>query len=85
MQKVLDKCQPIDVTLGYVLGSMRVSIKGVTNDGGDCSLKIEHEIERGQKEMTCMIPHAEMSTWTYWKRGDGLDAVEQIISYCTIK
>ena len=85
MQKVLDKCQPFDVVVGYVLGSMRISIKGLTNDGANCSLNVEHEIERGQTNMTCMIPLAKMSTWTNWKRGDGLDAVEQIIKYCAVK
>jgi hypothetical protein len=85
MQKVLNKCQRFDVALGYVLGSMRVSIKGVINDGGNCSLNLQHEIERGLTKMTCMIPLATMSTWTNWKRGDGLDAVEQIIKYCTVK
>ena len=85
MQQVLNKCQPFDVALGYVLGSLRVSIKGVINDGGNCSLNLQHEIERGQTKMTCMIPLAKMSTWTNWKRGDGLDAVEQIIKYCKIQ
>lgn len=85
MQKVLDKCQPFDVVVGYVLGSMRISIKGVTNNGADCSLNVEHEIERSQTNMTCTIPHTKISAWTNWKRGDGLDAVEQIIKYCTIK
>ena len=84
MQKVLDKCQPFDVVVGYVLGSMRISIKGLTNDGANCSLNVEHEIERSQTNMTCMIPLTKISTWTNWKRGDGLDAVEQIIKYCTI-
>jgi len=85
MQKVLDKCQPFDLVVGYVLGSMRISIKGLTNDGANCSLNLQHEIERGQTKMTCMIPLANMSTWINWKRGDGLDAVEQIIKYCAVK
>jgi hypothetical protein len=85
MQKVLNKCQRFDVALGYVLGSMRVSIKGAINNSGNCSLNLQHEIERGLTKMTCMIPLAKMSTWTNWKRGDGLDAVEQIIKYCTVK
>ena len=84
LQKVLDKCQPFDLVVGYVLGSMRISIKGLTNDSANCSLNVEHEIERSQTNMTCMIPHTKISTWTNWKRGDGLDAVEQIIKYCTI-
>lgn len=84
LQKVLDKCQPFDVVVGYVLGSMRLSIKGLANDSANCSLNIEHEIERSQNHMTCMIPHTKISTLTNWKRGDGLDAVEQIIKYCTI-
>ena len=85
MQKFLDKCQPFDLVVGYVLGSMRISIKGLTNDGANCSLNLQHEIERGQTKMTCMIPLANMSTWINWKRGDGLDAVEQIIKYCAVK
>ena len=85
IQKVLDECQPFDVVLGYVLGSMRISIKGETNEGGGCSLNVEHEIERSQTNMTCTIPYTKISAWTIWKRGDGLDAVEQIIKYCTIK
>jgi hypothetical protein len=84
IQKVLDKCQPFDLVVGYVLGSMRISIKGLTNDGTNCSLNIEHEIERSQTDMTCMIPHTKISIWTNWKRGDGFDAIEQIIKYCTI-
>ena len=83
IQKVLDECQPFDVVLGYVLGSMRISIKGETNEGGGCSLNVEHEIERSQTNMTCTIPYTKISAWTNWKRGDGLDAVEQIIKYCT--
>jgi hypothetical protein len=84
IQKVLDKCQPFDLVVGYVLGSMRISIKGLTNDSANCSLNVEHEIERSQTNMTCMIPHTKISTWTNWNRGDGLDAIEQIIKYCTI-
>lgn len=85
LQKVLDKCQPFDVTLGYLLGSMRVSIKGVTNNGSNnCSLNLQHEIERGQTNMTCMVPLARLSSWTNWKRGDGPDAVDQIIKYCNV-
>ena len=85
MQKVLDKCEPFDVVIGYVLGSMRISIKGITNYGADCSLNIEHEIERSQTNMTCTNPHTKIPAWTSWRRGDGLDEVEQIIQYCTIK
>lgn len=85
LEKVLEKCQPFDVSLGYILGSMRVSIKGLTNDGGACSLNLEYEIERGQTNMTCMIPLAKMSSWTNWKRGDGYDAIEQISKYCSVQ
>ena len=84
MQKVLNKCQPFDVALGYVLGSMRVSIKGVINDSDNCSLNLQHEIERGQTNMTCTIPLSKMSTWTNWKKGDGFNAVDEISNYCAI-
>jgi hypothetical protein len=83
IEKIFEKCQPFDVLLGYTVGSMRVSIKGQTNDGA-CSLSIEHEIEMGLTNMTCMIPQTKMSSWTNWKRGEGLDAVEQIVNYCVI-
>lgn len=85
LQKVLEECRPFDVSLGYILGSMRISIKGVTIDGGACSLNLQYEIERGQTNMTCMIPLAKMPSWTNWKRGDGFDAIEQINRYCSVQ
>ena len=85
LQKVLGECRPFDVSLGYILGSMRVSIKGAIIDGGACSLNLEYEIERGQTNMTCMIPLVKMSSWTNWKRGDGYDAIEQISKYCSVQ
>ena len=86
LQKLLEKCQPFDVALGYVLGSMRVSIKGLNSSSGDnCFLSLKHEIERGETNMTCTIPLAAMSTWTSWKRGDGIDAVDQISNYCVVQ
>ena len=71
--------------LWYILGSMRVSINGAIIDGDACSLSLEYEIERGQTNMTCMIPLVKMSSWTNWKRGDGYDAIEQISKYCSVQ
>lgn len=84
IEKVFEKCQPFDVLLGYTVGSMRVSIKGQTNDSYSCSVSIEYEIEMGLTNMTCMIPLTKMSGWTNWKKGEGLDALEQIVNYCVI-
>src|SRR5262245_58643691 len=83
LQTVFEKCQPFDTTLGYALGSRRVLVRRLTNDGSDCSLNLAYEIEMGGSNLTCTIPLAKMSTWTNWKRGDGLDAVDQINKdYC---
>ena len=79
LQNVFESCQPFDAFLGYVLGSLRVSIKGITN--GDCYLNLGHEIERGQTNLSCTIPLDKISTWTNWKRGDGFDAIDQIAKY----
>ena len=84
IEKVFEKCQPFDVSLGYTVGSMRVSVKGQTNDGYSCSLSVEHEIEMGLTNMTCMIPLTQMVGWTNWKKGEGLDAIEQIVNYCVV-
>ena len=84
IEKVFEKCQPFDVLLGYTVGSMRVSIKGQTDDGYSCSVNVEQEIEMGLTNMTCMIPLTKMGGWTNWKNGEGLDAVDQIANYCVV-
>jgi len=80
LQNIFQSCQPFNVTLGYGLGSLGVSIKGIID--GDCRIGLEHEIERGLTNMSCTIPLDSMSAWKNWKRGDGLDAVSDIAKYC---
>jgi hypothetical protein len=82
LQRVLEKCQPFNASLGYVLGSMTISIKGLTGEGA-CTLSVVHEIEMGESKMICIVPQGKMSAWTNWKRGDGTDATEGILDYCT--
>jgi hypothetical protein len=82
LERVLERCRPFEATLGYVLGSMRISINGLSNGRDNCILSLGYEIERGQTNMTCTIPITKISTWTNWKGGDGLDAVDQIRNYC---
>jgi hypothetical protein len=82
LNKVLERCQPFNATLGYVLGSMRVSILGLKGDS-QCLLGLLYEIEGGQSNLTCSIPLAKIPAWTNWKRGDGLDTLDQIRNdYC---
>lgn len=79
--KVFQNCQRFDTSLGYVLGSLRVSIKGIS--GNDCHIDLLYEVERGQSNMTCLIPLDRKPLWSNWKRGDGFDAIDDIINYCT--
>jgi hypothetical protein len=81
IETILEGCKPFNYSLGYILGSLRISINGPTGEGA-CSVNMYYEIERGQSNMTCMIPLGYLPSWTNWKRGDGLDSINQIVKYC---
>lgn len=81
VETMLHGCRPSNYSLGYILGSLRIFINGPSSEG-DCSVNLYYEIERGQSNMTCVIPIDYLPSWTNWKRGDGLDSIDQIIKYC---
>lgn len=81
VETILEGCKPSNYSLGYILGSLRISINGPSGEG-NCSVNMYYEIERGQSNMTCVIPIDYLPSWTNWKRGDGLDSIDQIIKYC---
>jgi len=81
IEKILENCQRFDTSFGYVVGSLKVSIKGITDN--DCHISLLYEVERGQSNMTCTIPLDRLPDWINWKRGDGFDAIDDIAKYCT--
>lgn len=81
IETILEGCKPFNYSLGYILGSLRISINGPTGEDA-CSVNMYYEIERGQSNMTCVIPIDYLPSWTNWKRGDGLDSINQIVKYC---
>jgi len=81
IEKMLESCQRSDTSLGYVVGSLKVSIKGIGDN--DCRISLLYDVERGQSNMTCTIPVDRMPDWRNWKRGDGFDAIDDITKYCT--
>lgn len=80
METVLSNCQSYSGVLLYGLGSMRLTINGKQDD--QCLFDLVHEIEMDERQFKCTIPVDKMSGWTSWKKGDGLEAVKDILAFC---
>jgi hypothetical protein len=81
VEQLLNRCQPFKVLLMYTTGSINLAIEGLSVDL-KCSIQLTQEIEMGQSNIRCLIPPVQISNWSNWKRGDGLDAIDEISTYC---
>lgn len=79
----LKKCEPSNLHLLYASGSLTISIQG-KGENNSCLLKLVHEIEMGQKGYVCSIPLNKLPTWTSWNKRDGVDAVNDVASFCKL-
>jgi hypothetical protein len=86
VQNLFNSCTSSRFLLLYGLGSLNASIKGKSEEkdnGTRCLIELNQETEMGERNpYSCSIPIDKIVGWRSWRNASGLEALDDVSSFC---